>query len=150
VLLLQQRAPSQRSADARVPPQCWHGGLRTITQLNESVGMLIDEYLTNGDAGEAERSLHELGAKSYHHEFVRRCVEAAYCQPAALPRVAALFAHMANSGVPVFFCFLFFAPMHLCLSPLLARASCVCWHGSARPSVCSRIQASSGDAVQAR
>ena len=78
--------------------QCWHGGLRSIAQLNESLGMLIAEFLSSGDRGEAERSLRELTARPYHHEFVRRCVDAAYEHPENIDKVCALLAHMSESG----------------------------------------------------
>jgi hypothetical protein len=78
--------------------QCWHGGFKTISQLNESLEMLISEFLTNVDVAEAERSLHELNAKEYHHEFVRRCVDAAFEHPDKLDRVVSLLRHTCNSG----------------------------------------------------
>lgn len=78
--------------------QCWHGGFKTITQLNESIEMLVREYLVNGDLAEAERSLHELATKPYHHEFVRRCFDAAFEHPEHKERVAALLRHMCSSG----------------------------------------------------
>lgn len=78
--------------------QCWHGGLRTIPQLNESLDMLVKEFVTSGDRGEAERSLRELNAQPYHHEFVRRCVDAAYEHPENKDKICALLAHMSGSG----------------------------------------------------
>jgi hypothetical protein len=80
--------------------QCWHGGLRTIGQLNSSVDMLILEFLQSSDFAEAERSLHELNAKYYHHEFVRRCVDAAYAEPKKQEAIIALLQHMSHSGAP--------------------------------------------------
>lgn len=62
------------------------------------MAMLIQEFLASGDAGEAERSLHELDAPSYHHEFVRCCVDAAFEHPEKAASVCKLLAHMSNSG----------------------------------------------------
>ena len=78
--------------------QCWHGGPRTTPELRKHMGLLIQEYLANSDAAEAERSLHELDAPSYHHEFVRCCVDAAFEQPAKVTPICTLLAHMSHSG----------------------------------------------------
>ena len=78
--------------------QCWHGGFKTITQLNESLEMLVREFLSNGDLAEAERSLHELNTKPYHHEFVRRCLDAAFEHPEQKDEVVKLLKHMCTSG----------------------------------------------------
>ena len=78
--------------------QCWHGGLRTVAQLNSSMSMLLEEFMSSGDLAAAERSLHELDVRPYHHEFVRRCVDAAYEQPAQIDKVVKLLAHMSESG----------------------------------------------------
>jgi hypothetical protein len=61
--------------------------------------MLISEFLSNADVAEAERSLHELAAKEYHHEFVRRCADAAFEHPDQLDQVVTLLRHMCNTGV---------------------------------------------------
>ena len=62
------------------------------------MSMLVKEFVSSGDLAEAERSLHELDARPYHHEFVRRCVDAAYEQPAQVDKVVKLLAHMSESG----------------------------------------------------
>lgn len=68
---------SARHAAERLQ-NCWHGGARTIEQLRESMQSLIKEYQCNNNAREAGRCLLELGVPHYHHEFVKRCLLAAF------------------------------------------------------------------------
>ena len=84
--------------------QCWHGGLRNVQQLQSNFTDVVKEFLASGELAEAVRSLHELGAKAYHHEFVRRCVDAAYEKPEAREKVVALLQHLSTSGVPSVSC----------------------------------------------
>ena len=102
VLLVLLLAFAAAPCGAAKPParrtQCWHGGFKTISQLNGSIDMLIREFLANGDLAEAERSLHELASKPYHHEFVRRCFDAAFERPERRDAVARLLQHMCTSG----------------------------------------------------
>lgn len=77
---------------------CWHGGLQTIEQLNGQMKMIVAEYVTAADVGEAVRSLHELCVPHYHHEFVRRVLEGAFEAPNARESLVRLLQHVAETG----------------------------------------------------
>lgn len=50
------------------------GGLRPVTSLVRSMGLLLQEYLTSDDTVEASRCLKELEVPHFHHELVYEAV----------------------------------------------------------------------------
>lgn len=46
------------------------GGLRPVTSLVRSMGLLLQEYLISDDTKEAARCLQELEVPHFHHELV--------------------------------------------------------------------------------
>lgn len=46
------------------------GGLRPVTSLVRSMGLLLREYLSSDDMNEASRCLAELEVPHFHHELV--------------------------------------------------------------------------------
>ena len=50
------------------------GGLRPVTSLVRSMGLLLQEYLSSDDTLEAARCLKELEVPHFHHELVYEAV----------------------------------------------------------------------------
>ena len=50
------------------------GGLRPVTSLVRSMGLLLQEYLTSDDKEEASRCLTELEVPHFHHELVYEAI----------------------------------------------------------------------------
>ena len=50
------------------------GGLRPVTSLVRSMGLLLQEYLSSDDTQEAARCLKELEVPHFHHELVYEAV----------------------------------------------------------------------------
>merc|ERR1711911_65131 len=50
------------------------GGLRPVTSLVRSMGLLLQEYLISDDHAEATRCLRELEVPHFHHELVYEAV----------------------------------------------------------------------------
>ena len=82
--------------------QCWHGGLRTVARLKQSMRAIVKEYVTNPDSPaslrEAQRALREMAVPHFHHEYVKQCLAAAFDHPQAAPAVATLLQFHSKSG----------------------------------------------------
>lgn len=50
------------------------GGLRPVTSLVRSMGLLLQEYLSSDDTKEAARCLLELEVPHFHHELVYEAI----------------------------------------------------------------------------
>lgn len=50
------------------------GGLRPVTSLVRSMGLLLQEYVSSDDAAEAARCLKELEVPHFHHELVYEAI----------------------------------------------------------------------------
>lgn len=50
------------------------GGLRPVTSLVRSMGLLLQEYLSSDDTNEASRCLQELEVPHFHHELVYEAI----------------------------------------------------------------------------
>ena len=82
--------------------QCWHGGLRTVARLKQSMHAMVKEYLANPESlaslRESQQSLRELMVPHYHHEYIKQCLSAAFDRPQQVPAVASLLQFHSNSG----------------------------------------------------
>ena len=108
--------------------QCWHGGVESVEDLKAAFKAMILEHCTNPDWREVKRSLQELTAPHYHHEFVKQALAAAFERPKAINALVDLLQRLYNSGVPdVHACAADGASGHLC-PPLLPAP----WHRSLR------------------
>jgi len=53
------------------------GDLSSVKRLKEEVNLLLQEYLTNGDAQEADKSVRKLNAPSFHFQLVKQAIRLA-------------------------------------------------------------------------
>eukprot|EP00892_Ulva_mutabilis_P003777 jgi/Ulvmu1/1771/UM118_0010.1 len=78
--------------------KCWHGGVETVEDLKAGFKAMILEHCTNPDWREVKRSLQELAAPHYHHEFVKQALAAAFERPKATDALVDLLQHLSYSG----------------------------------------------------
>jgi hypothetical protein len=90
-------------ANERVYMQCWHGGLRTVARLKQSMRAMVKEYLANPDCPaslrEAHQSLRELAVPHYHHEYIKQILSAAFDHPQQVGVLATLLQFHSTSGM---------------------------------------------------
>jgi len=89
---------SARHAAERLQ-NCWHGGGLSLGELRGQMKAALDEYMTSGIVAEVAQVLADLDVPHYHHELVKDAVELGFEQPDKMDKIAALLAHLSNSGV---------------------------------------------------
>ena len=72
--------------------------METVEDLKASFKAMVLEHCTNPDWREVKRSLQELAAPHYHHEFVKQALAAAFERPKATDSLVSLLRHLSDSG----------------------------------------------------
>jgi hypothetical protein len=99
VLSLANALISERHGSERLAHIWGPGDMTSVKRLKEEVSTIIGEYISNEDQKEAYNSVRNLGAPSFHPQFVKQAVRAALEQPNQAGKISQLLKFFSTTGL---------------------------------------------------